>query len=174
MATRGQAFLFGCGFLLVSGLFALAVGFLLWKAGDGSLASLGRDKVGLVVIEGPIVDSRYWVDEIEANLRDPSIGAVVGAPAAVGVPAAVSQPGRVAPPRRSELRSAEQARTLRRVGSPAASVHRADSTPREASRADRRAARAAAVPGMPGSRPGADRGGYRTGGRAVPRALPRH
>lgn len=74
----------------------------------------------------------------------PSIGAVVGAPAAVGVPAAVSQPGRVAPPRRSELRSAEQARTLRRVGSPAASVHRADSTPREASRADRRAARAAA------------------------------
>jgi protease-4 len=77
MATRGQAFLFGCGFLLVSGLFALAVGVLLWKAGDGSFAGLGRDRVGLVVIEGPIVDARYWVEELEANRRDPSIGAVV-------------------------------------------------------------------------------------------------
>jgi protease-4 len=77
MASRGQAVLLGCGFLAVSAVAVLAVSLLLWRGGDGGFASLGRGRVGLVVIEGPITDARQWVEEIEANRNDPRIDAVV-------------------------------------------------------------------------------------------------
>jgi protease-4 len=67
-------------------LFALAAGvlfffmasFLLRSSWFGDqLALSDEDKVGLVILEGPINTSRSLVDEIEANRRDATVKAVV-------------------------------------------------------------------------------------------------
>ena len=79
MASRTQGILLGCGFLAVGGAFVLIMFFVLGSVvgRDFGFASLSRNKIGLVEIEGPIAGSRHWVEEIEANRRDPSIKAVV-------------------------------------------------------------------------------------------------
>jgi len=59
-------------FLIIAGSFLLRGPWF----GD-SLTLTDEDKIGLVVLEGPINESRYLVEEIEANRRDSSVRAVV-------------------------------------------------------------------------------------------------
>jgi protease-4 len=79
MATRNQGLLLGCLLFLAAAAFLtiMTVSTLgrLWS-GD-SLTSSREDKVGLVVLEGPIGESRFLVEEIEANRRDDTVKSVV-------------------------------------------------------------------------------------------------
>jgi protease-4 len=79
MATKTQGFLLGCVILLAGGALVLSA-FALLLSGSG----LGggnpfedRDKIGLVILEGPIDGSRRIVDELEAHREDEDVGAVV-------------------------------------------------------------------------------------------------
>lgn len=79
MATRTQGLVLGCFFAVAAGAFLIIAGFLLLRgpwSGD-SLTFTDGDKIGLVVLEGPINESRYLVEEIDANRRDSSVRAVV-------------------------------------------------------------------------------------------------
>ena len=98
----------------------------------------------------PINPITLTVDLVQAvgqGIHDALNGAgAIPPPVSAGasVVAAVPPPGRVAPPRSTQPRSAEPPRTLRRAAASTAAAQRADRTPRDASRADRRSARAAA------------------------------
>lgn len=80
MATsRTQGFLIGCFLLLAVGAFAV-VGMALLAGSsltDGGSTWVGGDRLGMVLIEGPITDSRVLVEEIEAHRADASVKAVV-------------------------------------------------------------------------------------------------
>lgn len=79
MATRTQGLLIGCLFAAGVVIIIFIAGSILFRApnlGDG-LSLGGEDKVGLIVLQGPIVESRDLVDEIDANRRDRSVKAVV-------------------------------------------------------------------------------------------------
>ncbi len=79
MTGRTQGLLLGCTFLAVVGAAFTALMWVLfvghWNAGDMSL--LAENKVGLVVLEGPIGESRGLIQEIEENREDSSVKAVV-------------------------------------------------------------------------------------------------
>ena len=80
MATsRTTGLLLGCG-LLVAATLTFFAGWI-WLFGDAFQASPGLARgpggVGLVRVEGPIADSRYLVEEIDAHRRDPGIKSVV-------------------------------------------------------------------------------------------------
>ena len=77
--SRGHGLLLGCLFFLLAGtLVVLAFSVLSGGPGPGSGFGLwSQEKVGLVLVEGPIVDSQPAVDELEANRRDRSVKAVV-------------------------------------------------------------------------------------------------
>jgi len=79
MATKTHGFLLGCLILLAGGALLLsAVALLVSGTGIGTGLPFGaRDKVGLVLLEGPINESRRIVDEIEALREDEGVGAVV-------------------------------------------------------------------------------------------------
>ncbi len=79
MATRTQGLLLGCAILIIAGVLVVA-GFSVllrgaWTGEDLPLLAGGR--VGLVVLEGPIGESRALVQEIEANRDDATVKAVV-------------------------------------------------------------------------------------------------
>jgi len=79
MATKTQGFLLGCLILLAGGAFLLA-SFALILSGAGFDAGNpfgDQDKVGLVILQGPINESRRIVDELEAHREDGEVGAVV-------------------------------------------------------------------------------------------------
>lgn len=76
MASRSQGLLIGCllfisAFAVVAILIAFLFGF------STTFPALGSDRVGLIKIEGPISNVDAWIDEIEANRTDNSVGAVV-------------------------------------------------------------------------------------------------
>jgi protease-4 len=79
MATRTQGLLLGCLFAVGAGVLLLFAASLLFRGPGigGGLSLGGEDKVGLVILQGPIIESRNLVDEIEANRRDQSVKAVV-------------------------------------------------------------------------------------------------
>ena len=79
MAKHTRGWLLGCGLLSMAGLMVVVSLAALWNlGGSGSfLGAISGNKVGLVVIEGPITGSRHLVDEIEAHRRDPAVRAVV-------------------------------------------------------------------------------------------------
>ena len=85
MATRNQGLLLGCLLFVAGAILIIAVASTImsstmramWAGDPLAPVSGGEDKVGLVVLEGPINTSRFLVEEIEANRRDRSVKSVV-------------------------------------------------------------------------------------------------
>ena len=79
MATRTQGLLLGCLFAVSVGVLLIFVASVLLRGPGigGGLALGGEEKVGLVILQGPIIESRKLVEEIEANRRDQSVKAVI-------------------------------------------------------------------------------------------------
>lgn len=78
MATKSQGLLLGCSLALLAGLFLILAVSLVFRPGwPGGDLALSGDRVGLVVLEGPITDARPLLEEIDENRRDASIRAVV-------------------------------------------------------------------------------------------------
>lgn len=77
MASKPQGLLLGCLLVTVCAVILLTVASSLFHGPWGPRTITSADKVGLVVLEGPISESRALVDEIDANRRDKSVKAVV-------------------------------------------------------------------------------------------------
>ena len=78
MATKTQGFVLGCAILLAASALVLAAAALVVRSAGGGGDFLGtKEKIGLVLLQGPLVDPRRVVDEIEAHGADEDVRAVV-------------------------------------------------------------------------------------------------
>lgn len=77
MATKSQGLLLGCLLVAVCVVLLLTAASTLFRTPWMSRPGTGADRIGLVVLEGPIAESRALVEEIDANRRDDSVKGVV-------------------------------------------------------------------------------------------------
>jgi len=77
MATKSQGLLLGCLLVATCVVLLLTAASTLFRTPWMSRPGTGADRIGLVVLEGPIAGSRALVEEIDANRRDDSVKGVV-------------------------------------------------------------------------------------------------